>query len=212
MTGRKFGRLLVIERGDNIGSRAAWVCSCDCGKRKTIEGKSLRKGATKSCGCLQKELTSKRFLKHGEADKTSLYGVWCTLKQRCNTETSDSYHYYGGRGIKLYEPWNKFENFKAWSLNSGYKEGLTIERRNVNGNYEPSNCEWIPAIDQATNKRTSIIIKAFGERKVLSEWARDKRCVVGYQTLYHRVKKMKLKPEDAITKSYEELRKASTNK
>ncbi len=107
------------------------------------------------------------------------------MKTRCsNPNTGRIYQDYGGRGITVYEEWvNDFAVFREWALGSGYKEGMTIERKNVNGNYEPDNCEWIPGAKQSRNRRDTKMLTAFGETKGITDWSEDPRCAVKYSTL-----------------------------
>ncbi|TES88944.1 MAG: AP2 domain-containing protein [Desulfobacteraceae bacterium] len=141
----RFGRLIVIgDSGFRFGNQkaVAWLCLCDCGRvRKIITG-DLRQNRTKSCGCLNRELSAKRWFKHGEG-KTKLYRLWRGIKTRCLDKGSHAYHRYGGRGIKICKDWLDFILFKKWALKSGYKEGLSIDRKDNNGNYEPKNCQWL---------------------------------------------------------------------
>jgi hypothetical protein len=109
---------------------------------------SIKRKNTKSCGCLK----HMPVLKHGYS-KTRIYKTWIGIKKRCFNKKSKSFVYYGGRGITMSNDWLEFENFRKWAESNGYTDNLTIERKNVNGNYEPNNCEWIPFSEQAKNKR-----------------------------------------------------------
>ncbi|MDD5064951.1 MAG: hypothetical protein PHQ35_09390 [Phycisphaerae bacterium] len=169
-TGRKFGRLTVIGREENKNSRVMWLCICDCGKNTIVDGRNLKTGTTKSCGCLSAELKTKRFRKHYGID-VRLHRIWCGMRQRCFNANSKDFKNYGGRGVTICEAWERFASFREWALNNNYKENLTIERKNVNGNYEPSNCEWITNLEQANNKRCNIFITHNGETKTLAQWA-----------------------------------------
>lgn len=180
LTGQRFGRLTVLERAknDKLG-RARWLCRCDCGKEKIVSGTNLRSGQTRSCGCLSKEMSVKnglksrigeRSLKHGDFG-SKLYGVWAGMKRRCQNPNTTYYKDYGGRGIKVCNEWQNYEAFKEWALESGYKEGLTIERIDVNGNYCPNNCKWIPLSAQNANKRNTIYIKYKGKLFTIKETA-----------------------------------------
>lgn len=138
--------------------------------------------------------------------KTKLYYIWQGMKRRCDCASNNSYKYYGARGITVCDEWyNDFSAFKQWSLNNGYIEGLTIERRNVNGNYEPSNCTWISRKKQAENKTNTLMVAFNGETKRLVEWSKvlnkDKHAL--YSRLYER----NMNPDIAFTKpmKYENL-------
>lgn len=151
LTGMKFGRLSVIERADPLGKKGVyWRCICDCGKECTVLGNALVTRHTKSCGCYLRE-TSNRPKSHG-LSKTKEHAIWKAMRQRCNDKNASNYHRYGGRGIKICTEWNLFINFYNWCQNSGFKDGLTIDRIDNDGNYEPNNCRWVDKSTQGNNK------------------------------------------------------------
>lgn len=183
LTGQKFGRWTVIKY---IGN-SKWLCKCDCGNIKVVQGGSLKNGNTQSCGCLQKEKASFIMKKHG-LYKSRLYKLWRSMKNRCQFKTNLSYKNYGGRGIKVCDEWlNDFMNFYNWAMANGYKDDLTIERIDVNGNYEPNNCKWINNIEQAWNRRSSYFITYNNETHCLAEWAKIYN--IKYNTLWARIKR-----------------------
>jgi hypothetical protein len=200
--GDRFGRWTVTgemtrERGPKGDPYYLFPCVCDCGTRKSVDRLSLRSGASRSCGCLRAELGHERWYRHGTEPKR-LYACWNHMIARCESPNATHYEYYGGRGISVCPEWrSSFIAFRDWAMANGYRDDLTIERKRVNGDYEPDNCEWIPQADQVWNKRTTRFVEAFGEVRPLGLWARDERCTVTYGTLSNRLRRG-WTPEDAI--------------
>lgn len=117
-----------------------------------------------------------------------LYGIWATIISRCENPANKSFDVYGARGIKICKEWREdYLKFLAWSIEHGYAKGLWIDRRDSNGNYEPSNCRWLTPKEQQNNRRNNIAVFAFGEIKTISQWADDSRCVVKRKSLERRL-------------------------
>lgn len=169
MTNERIGRLLVVERAENTEQgQAQWLCVCECGKTSVVRGGDLRNGKVLSCGCYKIEQQTK----HGNYND-KLYRVWTSMKNRCTCKTNKWYPIYGGKGVSICLEWNDYTKFRDWSIENGYKEGLTIDRIDFNGNYEPSNCRWITHREQQYNKSTNVFIQIGETTKTLTEWCKE---------------------------------------
>lgn len=172
LTGKKFGRLTVIEVADSSKGKLRWRCKCDCGKEIVVYGTSLKSGNTKSCGCFRTENAKKLYSGVRQNDK-HLYAVWNGIKQRCRNSNSKSFPNYGGRGIDICNEWaNNYETFYYWAMQAGYKRGLEIDRIDNEDNYEPKNCRWVDREVQANNKRNNTLYTINGITKTLPQWCR----------------------------------------
>jgi len=177
LTGNKYGRLTVVGlSARKSGRKSYWVCECECGKQHLGRSDSLKSGYLQSCGCLKKEQDRENLTKnhrHKESH-THLHNTWLGMKARVSNPNNKSYSRYGGRGIMMCDDWfNSYESFRNWAKQNGYEESLTIERINVDGDYEPSNCTWIPFNDQANNRRTTIWVEWQGKRQNITQWAKE---------------------------------------
>jgi len=195
--GLVYGRLKVLSEFTK-NARNWCRCICECGNFTEVPANTLRTGNTRSCGCLRKEGFKAHNIIHN-MHKTRLYHIWHGMKSRCSCKTQSSYPDYGGRGITYTPEWEQFEPFRDWAYATGYADELTIERKDVNGNYEPDNCEWILQKDQGHNTRRSVFITAFGETKTATQWSNDTRCTVARaSTIVSRLKRG-WSPEDSIS-------------
>lgn len=171
LEGRKFGRLLVLRKANKS---PFWICLCDCGTEKSVSGYNLLKSIASSCGCITKErLTekNKRNATH-RMTGTRLHNIWDTMKARCYRPNSKDFKNYGGRGIMICEEWKmSFETFYEWSMNNGYGDHLSLDRVDVNVDYEPSNCRWATTKEQGNNTRINRHITINRQTKTIAEWS-----------------------------------------
>lgn len=189
LTGRKYGRLTVIKHiGKDKYNNAIWECKCSCGNIINTRGSTLRNGKIKSCGCLHKEMTkqlAKNNITHNMSN-TRLYRTWQSMKSRCYYKQNNRYKYYGANGVKVCDKWlNDFQTFHDWAIKNGYNDNLTIDRMDVNGNYEPNNCRWVTNEEQQRNKRNNKTYTIDGETRCLSEWC--EKLNLNYNTVQTRL-------------------------
>lgn len=185
LSGSRFGRLTVKHRTENSSTgHTRWLCVCDCGQERINSSYDLKTGKVVSCGCFHSESVTETNTTHGKS-KSKLFHVWCSMRDRCRRKTCKAYKNYGGRGISVCDEWLDYEVFYRWAIENGYAEGLTIDRIDVNGNYEPSNCRWITKAAQASNTRKSIRIEYKGTAHTAIEWSRI--LGVNYTTLLKRI-------------------------
>ena len=193
---QKFGRLTVISQEKTNFGKTMWKCKCECGNFTIVTSTNLTCERIKSCGCIRKEQIIQRNTTHNERH-THLYEIWKSLKQRCYNPKNHGYHNYGGRGIVVCEEWrNNFQAFSQWAYSNGYslenhnkdeKSKLTIDRIDVNGNYEPSNCRWVTRKIQANNLRHTKFFTINGETHSLVEWC--ELLDLDYKNIYSRIYK-----------------------
>ena len=187
--GNRYGKLLVISfDGVNKHKQPRWLCRCECGEEKVVDGPALASGNTKSCGCLKIESNHTACLKHGHArigKTTSEFRTWAGMMSRCYNSKTDFYAIYGGRGITVCEPWHTFQNF----LNDmGLKPatGYSIDRIDNDKGYSPDNCRWATAKQQAVNKEC--VPKYFFRGDMLSASEIAKFATVSRETIGNRLR------------------------
>lgn len=176
LTGKKFGNLIVVkEHGRDKWGKVLWLCECQCENKtkKIINTSLLKSGQTTNCGCLKRERAKYLNYKHGYKKKyPQIYDAWQNMKARCNNPKYEFFHHYGGRGITYDPKWESIEGFIDDML-EGWSEGLTLDRIDVNGNYNRDNCRWADMRTQANNRRSNRYIEINGEIKQLSDWSRS---------------------------------------
>ena len=202
LTGQRFGRLTVIEdSGERVGRSILWVCQCDCGNLHKTTSYRLNKKLCRSCGCLMRETIVERNYKHGMTN-TRLFKVWSHIRERCYCENRHSYKYYGARGIRMCPEWrDNFMAFYKWSMANGYNPNAkwsecTIDRIDVNGNYEPSNCRWVSIKEQERNRRDTHYLTYNNMTKSIAEWSEIMG--INYVTLVSRINKSQWSVEKAL--------------
>lgn len=170
-------RTIKRKSGDVIG----YLCECDCHNKtqKVVDIYGLTSGHSKSCGCTRRKT-------HGQSH-TRFYQQYYGMIKRCELPSHKEYKYYGGRGIKVCDSWrNGFLEFYEWAINAGYKDGLTIDRIDVNGDYCPENCRWVPLSEQMSNRRNNILLEYGGKILTLKEWSRQKEISIPYGAMLRR--------------------------
>jgi hypothetical protein len=169
ITGRRFGRLIAMESvGSTIDGRRLWLCRCDCGIEKSIRGKTLRRGETRSCGCLHQEAVHNRMTTHGATINHKWrpeYRTWVNVKTRCLNPKFKDFHLYGGRGITICDKWR--DNFAAFFADMGPKPApeYSIDRIDPDGHYQPDNCRWATWAQQRRNQREHRALASPGRRE-----------------------------------------------
>jgi hypothetical protein len=188
LEGQKFGRMLVLSRqGLSSSKNRMWLCRCDCGVEKVVIGKCLVNGETKSCGCLNREVSRRNLDRTKGTGWTRNhrveYSTWTDMLARCRNPKRSQFKNYGGRGILVCDRWLNFENFLA---DMGIRPpGMSIDRIDVNGNYEPANCRWATRKMQMSNRRNNTFIFVDGTKVTISEAA--DRHGIGRATLRNRI-------------------------
>jgi hypothetical protein len=190
--GQKIHRLTILEKVQ--GSRDKWRCLCECGKESVARKHHLLNDLHKSCGCYQVEVARERGLTHGQA-KTSLHRIWMNIKSRTTNPKVPCYPRYGGRGISMCPEW--FNSFEAFSLGVGPRvPGMTLDRINNDGNYEPGNVRWVPHRVNCQNRSRKTVVTAFGLTLQLHQW--QKLTGVGSELIRDRLVNRRWLPEDTV--------------
>lgn len=190
--GKVYGRLTIIKDMPDINGYRRVLCKCECGTIKECTLGLLRNGDIRSCSCLQKELN----ITHNKT-KHPLYQVWAGMIARCTNKNHSGYKYYMCKNIKVCDEWYDFEIFYRWSIENGYKKGLTIDRINNSSNYEPNNCRWVTIKENARNKDNTLKVTFNGETKALTEWCEI--LSIKYQKVYDRIHVLKWDTNRALT-------------
>lgn len=188
LSNQKFGKLTALKRVDDYiqpcGQHVLmYECLCDCGNIVNVRAEYLKTGHTKSCGCLRIE--KQPHTTHGKTG-TRIHNIWRSMKRRCYTKSHIEYKRYGARGIIVCDEWNNdFEKFYEWSMKNGYNDNLSIDRIDVNGNYEPSNCRWVTMKEQQNNRRNNHCITYCGKTMTTKQFS--EKYNMNYSTLITRL-------------------------
>lgn len=206
LPGEKYNYLTTVKEIKDEKGRTMWECKCDCGNTTTVSVTSLKTGKTKSCGCFRKKAANNRAKKAKTYGYTHhrLYACYYRIRRRCERKSDPSYNRYGGRGIKMCDEWkNDIMAFITWGIENGYKEGLSIDRIDNDGDYSPDNCRWADAMQQSNNRSTNKLVTYKGETHTVAEWSR----IVGIRQLTLNARLVSgWTVEDALTVSTEERR------
>lgn len=187
LTNKEYGRLVVLSLTYTKNGRTFWNCKCSCGNEKIILGKDLQNGHIRSCGCLRVETSKSRMTTHGATD-SRLYNIWTSMKARCETSKKQKFiKDYQNRGIKICAEWHDFSVFQKWALENGYKENLSIDRIDNNGNYCPENCRWADNFTQANNKRNNHWLTYNNKTQTIAQWSKE--LGMKYNALNERLRK-----------------------
>lgn len=187
LTSQRFGRLTVLQEADYFtksGKRQnGYLCQCDCGNKKVVSRSALLSGKTRSCGCIIKDFNANRaqfyYPEYHPVNgikveqRNRLSNIYRGMKRRCYSPKARNYKNYGGRGITICDEWlSDKSSFMNWAIKNGYEDNLTIDRIDVDGNYEPSNCRWSTVHDQVRNTRRNVHIKFNGDTYVITDLAK----------------------------------------
>lgn len=193
---QRFGRLRVVAKEPSKRNQTMWRCLCDCGAVTVVAANPLVSGRTKSCGCHRRQILSTSNLRHGKSG-TRTHNIWRGMLKRCQTKTCAAYPNYGGRGINVCDRWQTYENFLVDMGEAPI--GASIERKDVNGHYEPSNCVWLSKERQNLNKRSTLQVTIGEETKPLSVWCEGKG--LRYGLVYDLIARLGWPPERALSEA-----------
>lgn len=197
LSNRRFGRLTVLDFVETRKGQSIWNCLCDCGNVTQVSAGHLKSNHTTSCGCYCKEQTKQALTTHGLTG-ARLHRIWFAMKARCYNRNLPAYKNYGERGIKVCDEWlNDFSAFYQWAMSNGYNDNLSIDRIDVNRDYEPDNCRWATRKEQSLNKRTNHYITFDGKTMTLTEW--EKFLGFNRGTIGARLNKLNWSVERALT-------------
>lgn len=218
--GDRFGKLSVIKevkpklikKGKYTEAIRCVQCKCDCGNVVITSFSYLRIGHTKSCGCLQRSISSaigKLRKTHGFS-RTPLYRVYSDMKSRCSNSNHPEYHNYGGRGIRVCDDWiADYLVFHTWAMSNGYKKGLEIDRQDNNRGYSSDNCRWVTRIINCYNQRVTFMVEWEGEKISLGELC--SRLKLNRNRIYQRIQRDGMSVEEAVNRPYRNYPKINTN-
>ena len=205
LIGQKLGRLFVVKEAQSVRLPCGrlnrrYFCHCECGAEKIIDAHHLMRGRIRSCGCLKKETSRDRMLKHGlsriQGKPPKEYTAWQNMKARCCDETNIGYKNYGGRGIKICDRW--LHNYENFLIDMGPRpRGTSLDRINNDGNYEPGNCRWATRKEQANNCRNNTLVEWKGEKYTMSEFCRKHS--LPYRKFQHLSARKGLSPEELLS-------------
>ena len=198
LIGKRFGRLVVIREAGRKRKEVVWECLCECGNTKIVNGYALRSGHTQSCGCYAIKRAKESNTKHGMFG-TLIYRTYANMKNRCYNPKYHLFSHYGGKGVTVCDEWlgdGGFQNFYQWSMENGYRKGLSIDRIDNEKNYCPDNCRWVDMSVQQNNRTNNRRITDNGETHTMAEWARING--ISYSTIQSRLNRG-WKEEDAIS-------------
>lgn len=195
IVGQRFGRWTVVQRVERTKTHATFLCRCDCGAENVVKGVQLRRGTSKSCGCLRRELSSARETTHG-LSKHRLFPTWLGMMKRCYNPENPAFKDYGGRGISVCPRWHDVTNFIA-DVEHKAVHGFQMDRIDNDGPYSPENTRWITAAANALNRRSNVKIEYNGRTQTLFEWARE--LGLPPRTLWARIQKSKWPVELALS-------------